>query len=167
MTKTILTAEPGKQQLFIKRTFDAPPERVFKAYTDPTLIPQWWGPGIYKTIVDKMDPKSGGVWRFVQRDAEGHEFAFHGVYHEVRRPERIVDTFEFEGMPGHVQLETATFEEQGSQTKLIVQVVYQSVEDRDGMLAAGMEQGMDEGMQRLAELLTQSPWGHGGRAGIP
>jgi len=157
MTKTILIAEPGKQELFIHRIFDAPPELVFKAYTDPTLIPQWWGPAIYKTTVDKMDPKSGGVWRFVQRDAEGREFAFHGVYHEIRQPERIVDTFEFEGMPGHVLLETATFERQGSQTGLTVQVVYQSVEDRDGMIASGMEQGMDEGMERLAELLTQSP----------
>jgi uncharacterized protein YndB with AHSA1/START domain len=79
----------------------------------------------------------------------------------------MVDTFEFEGMPGHLLLETATFERQGSQTRLTGQVVYQSVEDRDGMLASGMEQGMDEGMDRLAELLTQSPRGYGGRAGIP
>ena len=167
MTKTMLIAEPGKQELFIHSTFESPPERVFKAYTDATLIPQWWGPGIYKTIVDKMDPKPGGVWRFVQRDAQGHEFAFHGVYHEVRPPLRIVDTFEFEGTPGHVLLETATFEEQDGQTRLTVQVVYQSVEDRDGMLAAGMEQGMAESMQRLAELLTQPARGHGGREGIP
>ena len=153
MTKTTLIAEPGKQELFIHRTFDAPPERVFQAYTDAVLIPQWWGPAIYQTTVDKLDPQSGGIWRFVQRDAKGHEFAFHGVYHEVRQPERIVDTFEFEGMPGHVTLETATFERHGSQTRLTVQVVYQSVADRDGMLASGMEKGMDEGMQRLTELL--------------
>ncbi len=167
MTKTILIAEPGKQELFSTRTFDAPPERVFKAYTDPALIPQWWGPRHLTTTIDRMEAKSGGSWRFVQRDAEGHEFAFHGVYHEVKPPSRIVDTFEFEGTPGHVLLETATFEEQGAQTRLTVQVVYQSVEDRDGMIASGMEQGMDEGMDRLAELLTQSPRGHGGRAGIP
>jgi len=79
----------------------------------------------------------------------------------------MVDTFEFEGMPGHLLLETATFEEQGSQTRLTGQVVYQSVEDRDGMIASGMEQGMDESIDSLAELLTQPPRGYGGRAGIP
>ena len=155
MTKTILIAEPGKQELFIQRTFNAPRELVFKAYTDPTLIPRWWGPRIYKTTIDKMDPKPGGSWRFVQHDAEGHEFAFHGVYHEITRPELIIDTFEFEGNPGHhVLLETTTFEEQDGKTNLTVQVVYQSVEDRDGMIASGMEKGMDEGMQRLDRLLV-------------
>jgi uncharacterized protein YndB with AHSA1/START domain len=102
-----------------------------------------------------MDVKPGGLWRFVQRDAAGNEYAFHGVYHEVRSPERIVDTFEFEGMPGHVSLETCTLEEIGGKTKMIGRSVYQTVEDRDGMLKSGMEEGVSETMDRLAELLTK------------
>ena len=90
----------------------------FKAYTDPKLIPQWWGPKRFTTIVDQMDVKPGGVWRFAQHDREGHEYAFHGVYHAILSPERIVSTFEFEGAPGHVSLETAIFEEHDGKTKL-------------------------------------------------
>lgn len=157
MNKTTLIAEPGKQELFIRRTFDAPRELVFNAYTDPALIPQWWGPSMYKTTIDRMDPQSGGGWRFVQHDAEGHEFAFHGVYHEIARPELIIDTFEFEGLPGHhVLLQRATFAEADGKTNLTVQVLFQSVEDRDGMIASGMEGGMDEGMQRLDRLLAKT-----------
>ena len=83
--------------------------QVFKSSTRiRTLIPQWWGPARFTTTIDKLDVRPGGSWRFVQRDAAGNEYAFHGVYHEVVSPERIVDTFEFEGMPGHVSLETTT-----------------------------------------------------------
>jgi uncharacterized protein YndB with AHSA1/START domain len=102
-----------------------------------------------------MDARPGGQWRFVQRDTAGHEYAFHGVYHEVRSPERIVDTFEFEGTPGHVSLETCLLEETGGRTKMTGRSVYQSVEDRDTMLEAGMEEGVLETMDRLAELLAK------------
>ncbi len=157
MNKTIVVAEPGKQELTITRTFNASRELVFKACTDPTLIPQWWGPKLYTTTIDKMDTKPGGSWRFVQRDAEGHEFGFHGVYHAVRLPEQTVETFEFEGMPGHVILESTTLEDLGGgKTKLTVHSVYQSVEDRDGMLASGMEKGMAESHARLEELLAKT-----------
>ena len=100
MSKMNLIAEPGKQEIIITRLFDAPRELVFKAYTDPNLIPQWWGPKNLTTTVNKMDVREGGVWRFVQRDGEGNEYAFHGVYHAIASPERLVYTFEFEGMPG-------------------------------------------------------------------
>jgi uncharacterized protein YndB with AHSA1/START domain len=157
MNKTIVVAEPGKQELTITRIFDAPRELVFKACTDPDLIPQWWGPRYLTTTIDKMDAKPGGSWRFVQRDAEGHEFAFHGVYHTVRRPEQTVETFEFEGVPGHVTLESATLEDLGGgKTKLTVHSVFQSVEDRDGMIASGMEQGLAESHDRLEELLAKT-----------
>ena len=152
---TRIIAERGKQEVIITRTFDAPRNIVFKAYTDRNLIPQWWGPKRFTTTIDKMDVKPGGQWRFVQRDAAGNEYAFHGVYHEVRSPERIVDTFEFEGMPGHVSLETCTLEEIGGKTKMTGRSVYQTVEDRDGMLKSGMEEGVFETMDRLAELLTK------------
>jgi uncharacterized protein YndB with AHSA1/START domain len=102
-----------------------------------------------------MDAKMGGIWRFVQHDADGNEYAFHGVYHEVAAPERLVQTFEFEGMPGHVLLETMTLEELEGRTKLTVRSVFQSVEDRDGMLQTDMEEGAAETWDRLAELLTK------------
>jgi uncharacterized protein YndB with AHSA1/START domain len=153
---TRIIAEPGKQELIISRVFDAPRELVFKAYTDPKRIPHWWGPKRFTTTVKKMDVKPGGSWRFVQRDADGNAYAFHGVYHDILSPSLIVATFEFEGMPGHVQLETAVFEEHGGKTKYTARSVFQSVEDRDGMLKEGMEEGIIETMDRLAELLESA-----------
>lgn len=136
------------------RIFDAPCELVWRVCTDPDRLPEWWGPRSLATTVDKMDVRPGGVWRFVQRDAAGNEYAFHGVYHEVTPPERLVYTFEFEGMPGHVLLETVTFEDQDGKTMLTDKSVFQTVEDRDGMLNTGMEEGAAETMDRLAELLA-------------
>jgi uncharacterized protein YndB with AHSA1/START domain len=155
MTNTNFIVVPGKQEVVITRTFDAPREVVFEACTDPKMIPQWWGPRVLTTAIERLDPTPGGLWRFIQRDPDGNEYAFHGVYHEVARPERLVFTFEFEGMPGHVMLETVTFEEQGGGTLLTDQSIYQSVGDRDGMVASGMETGSTESMERLAELLEK------------
>ena len=92
MTKANLIAEPGKHEMIIARVFNAPRELVFTTMTDPTLIPQWWGQRNTTTIVDKMDVQAGGLWRYVQRDQQGNEFAFHGVYHSITVPERVVDT---------------------------------------------------------------------------
>lgn len=97
--------------------------------------------------------REGGRWRFVEREPDGNEYGFHGVYHAIFSPERIVQTFEFEGVPGHVLLETATFEEHDGKTMLTAQSVFQSVEDRDGMVQSGMEEGAVDTMDRLAELL--------------
>lgn len=153
MTKTEFTIQPGKQELWITRWFDAPRELVFKAYTDPEAIPQWWGPAHLSTSVEALEPRAGGQWRFVQRDPEGNFHAFHGVFHEVTAPQRIVQTFEYAGAPGHVQLETLMLEESGGRTKMTAHSVFESVEARDGMVAAGMEGGFNEGMERLTRLL--------------
>jgi len=155
MSKLNLIAVPGVQETIITHTFDAPPALVFKAMTDPTLIPQWWGPRNLTTTIDKLELRKGGIWRFVQRDAEGNTYAFNGVYHTIEAPERLVYTFEFEGMPGHVLLETAVFEEVDGKTKLTEQAVFQSVQDRDGMIQSGMESGAAEGHERLTELLQK------------
>ena len=155
---TTITAEPGKQEIVITREFDAPRELVFKAFTDPNLIPQWWGPRYLSTEVDKIDVKPGGQWRFINRDAEGKEYGFHGVYHEILAPERIIDTFEFEGLPetGHVTLETMRLEAlPGGRTRLISQSVFQSVADRDGMLQSGAAEGVNDTYDRLEELLKK------------
>jgi len=162
MPEIELKAEPGKQEIVITRVFDAPRDLVFKAYTDPDLVSQWWGPRMYTIEVEKMDVRPGGIWRTVNRDADGKEYRLHGVYHDVSPPDRIVQTFEWEGLPGHVSFETATFEDVGGKTKVTAQSVFQSVEDRDGMLQSmkeseekGPAEVMDDIYNRLAELLER------------
>ena len=110
MSKPEIVVEPGSLEIVITMTFDAPRELVFKAYTDPALITQWWGPRYLTTEIDTLEAREGGRWRFVQSDSDGNAHAFHGVFHEVSAPDRIVQTFEYEGWPGHAQLETAVFE---------------------------------------------------------
>ena len=150
---TTLTT-PSDREIVTERVFDAPRERVFAAFSDPELIPQWWGPRAAPTIVDQMDARPGGAWRFVCRNADGSEDGFRGTYREVTPPERIVETFEWEGMPGHVIVETATFEELGGCTKVTTVSLFHTPEERDGMLAAGMERGLTESYERLDELLA-------------
>jgi uncharacterized protein YndB with AHSA1/START domain/predicted enzyme related to lactoylglutathione lyase len=156
--KTEITAEPGKQEIIIKRVFDAPREMVFKAFTDPKLYVQWLGPRGLSMTLETFEPRSGGSWRYIQQDEEGNESAFHGVNHEVSYPERIIGTFEWEGLPekGHVILQTTLFEElPGKRTNLIEQSVFQNVMDRDGMLMSGMEEGVNDSYDRLDELLEK------------
>jgi uncharacterized protein YndB with AHSA1/START domain len=153
--KTLLIAEPGRQEASLVRIFNAPPAKVFWAMTDPKLMVRWWAPRRYTIIVDWLDVRPGGSWRILNRDADGNEFAFHGVYHEVS-PERTVNTFEFEGMPGHVLLGIVTLEDLGGKTKMTSKSIFESVEDRDGMLRSGMAEGGPETMDRLAELVERS-----------
>jgi uncharacterized protein YndB with AHSA1/START domain len=155
--KLKLIAEPGSHAIVMTRDFNAPRELVFRTFTDPSLIPQWWGQRTSTTMVDKMEVKKGGLWRYIQREADGSEYAFNGVYHEIVKPERIVYTFEFELMAGHVLLETLTFEERGGKTTVTDLLVFQSIEDRDGMIQSGMEQGSDESWDRFEELLITMP----------
>jgi uncharacterized protein YndB with AHSA1/START domain len=144
---------PSDREIVMTRVFDAPRELVFKAYTDPQAIEQWWGPRAYTTIVDKLDVRPGGKWRFINRNSEGVEFAFNGEYREVVPPERLVCTFEFEGMPGHVMIATAIFDDLDGKTMLTSTSLFSSVEDRDGMLESGMESGARDSWDRLAEYL--------------
>ena len=154
MAETEVIAEPGRQDIVTRRLFDAPRAVVFKAFTDPDLIARWWGPRQYETVVDRLEPHAGGTWRYVNSDAGG-EYAFHGVFHDVSAPERIVQTFEFEGAPGHVALETATFEETpDGKTRFVGVALHESVEGRDAVLRSGMEAGMRETYERLDEVLA-------------
>lgn len=151
--KLIVTL-PSDREILMTRIFDAPRELVFKAMTDPKAIPRWWGKSIYSTKVDKMDVRPGGAWHFVSQGPGGQEFGFGGVYREITPPERIVYTFEFEGMPGHVSVETITFEPlAGGKTKLSDHILFDSKGDRDGMLQSGMEEGATESMDRLSDFL--------------
>lgn len=155
MGKTSLIVEPGKQEIWITREFDAPRGLVFRAYTDPDLLSKWWGPRYLANTVERLEMRPGGSWRIVQRDPQGNEHGFHGVCHSAVAPERIIQTFEYEGEPGHVVLETTTFDEHDGKTTVTSQSVFQSVQDRDGMVAAGMESGMNEGFERLDELAQE------------
>jgi len=154
---TSIKAEPGKQEIFITREFDAPRELVFKAFTDAKLVAQWLGPRDLTMKIEKFEPKTGGSYRYIHSMGE-LSFGFHGVVHEVTFPERIIQTFEFEGLPekGHVTLETARFEAlPGGRTRFTNQSVFQSVADRDGMLQAGMERGVNDSYERLDELIEK------------
>ena len=155
--KTTIAAEPGKQDLFITREFDAPRELVFKAHTDPKLYAQWLGPRGYEMVLETFEPKSGGRYRYIHKDKDGNEFGFHGVFHEMSE-ELMIQTFEFEGLPerGHVTLDIMRLESlPGNRTKVTIQSVFQSVSDRDGMVQAGMEVGVREGYERLDEILSE------------
>jgi len=152
-TATITT--PTEREIHIERVFDAPRDRVFAVYTDPELIPEWWGPRGTTTVVDQMDVEPGGSWRFVIRNQDGSETGFRGTYREIDSPQRIVQTFEWEGMPGHVSVETATFEDLGDQTRVKTTSIFHTTEERDGMLASGMEGGLTETYARLDEVLAR------------
>jgi uncharacterized protein YndB with AHSA1/START domain len=156
MNETKVTAQPGTHEILITREFSAPRDLVFKVYTDPDLMLQWLGPRRMQMEIDKMEVKPGGFWRYIQRDTDGTEYAFRGVHHDVTAPERLIGTFEFEGMPGHVSLETATFEDHGDKTLVTVKSVFQSVEDRDGMISSGMEWGLRESYERFDEVLAEA-----------
>jgi uncharacterized protein YndB with AHSA1/START domain len=156
--KTTITAEPGKQELFITREFDAPRELVFKAHVDPKLYVQWLGPRGYEMVLETFEPVSGGKYRYVHKDKDGNEYGFNGTFHEISL-ERMIQTFEFEGLPerGHVSLDCMTLEElPGDRTRITVQSIFRSVSDRDGMVQSGMETGVSEGYERLDELLAQA-----------
>ncbi|HKQ48233.1 MAG TPA: SRPBCC family protein [Phycisphaerae bacterium] len=145
---------PNDLEIEMTRDFSAPRHLLFRAYTDPTLIPKWWGLRNHTTTVDKMDVRPGGGWRYVCRDQDGNVFAFRGEYREVVPPSKLVYTFEFEPMAGHVMTETILFEEKGRTTRVTTRSAFTSKEDRDGMIASGMEQGATESCERLDELLA-------------
>ena len=156
--QTKIIAEAGKQELFIIREFEASRELVFEAFTDQDILVQWVGPREMKLRYEKFEPKEGGSYRYIQTLPGGMEFAFHGVCHEFTAPERIIQTFEFEGLPekGHVVLETTKFETlPNSRTKLTVQSVFQSVTDRDAMVKSGMERGVVDSYDRLDDVIKK------------
>ncbi|MEU1901734.1 SRPBCC family protein [Nocardiopsis dassonvillei] len=154
MSDLTVIAEPGQHDIVVTRSFDAPRDVVFRAMTDAEHLARWWGLKENETVIDHADLRRGGSWRFVERAPDGQEYAFHGVVHDVVAPERLVQTFEFEGMPGHVCLETTTLEERDGRTLYTSTTVFQSVEDRDGMVESGMEYGLKQSMDALDELLA-------------
>jgi uncharacterized protein YndB with AHSA1/START domain len=151
-----VAAEPNQHTIVATTTFNAPRDLLFKIMTDPELIPQWWGPRALTTTVDRMEPRSGGSWRYIVNNPKGDDWIFHGVYHVIEAPERIIFTYEYEAEPWHVSMESYRFEDQDGTTKMTVTSLFQSVEDRDNMLQSDWEDGEIESLERLEELLAKS-----------
>ena len=149
-----VTAEPGVPFIEFTREFDAPVDAVFRAHKDPELIKQWLGPNGYEVKIERYDFRTGGGYRYIHRDGD-NEYAFNGVFHVVRENEFAIQTFEFEGFPDVVSIESLRFEDLGDgRTRLVGHSVYPTQEARDGMVASGMERGMSEGYGRLDALLA-------------
>ncbi len=139
----------------ITREINAPRDLIHRAYTDPELLPQWLGPRGYSMDVEKWEVRDGGAWRYVQTDPDGNTWGFHGVFHGPQTPDQMIQTFEFEGVPGHVSFSELRLEENGGKTTARTHVVFMSLEDRDGMVSSGMETGVVEGYERLDELIAK------------
>jgi uncharacterized protein YndB with AHSA1/START domain len=154
-SNALTVTTPSDREIVMTRVFDAPRELVFEAHSSCEHLSHWWGPRGYEIISCEVDFRPGGAWRIVHRAPDGGEYAFRGEYREIVRPERIVWTFEFEGMPGNVSVETMTLEEHDGQTTFTATSVYDSREARDGMLESGMEAGAAETMERLDEYLER------------
>lgn len=143
---------PSDREIVMTRVFDAPRGLVFEAHSSCEHMSNWWGPRKYEFASCEMDFRPGGTWRIVHR-AEGEEQGFRGEFREIVRPESITWTFEWEGMPGHISVETIMFEEHDGKTTVTGTSVFDLVDDRDGMLQSGMEEGAAETYDRLDEYL--------------
>ncbi len=150
-----ISAPEGTPFIDATRRLDAPLAKVWRAFTEPELLAKWLGPRRYRVEDLELDARTGGSYRYVHVGDDGQSFAFRGVIHAVVEHESITQTFEFEGLPGHVSLERASFTDLGDdRTELRMHSVFQTIEDRDGIIASGMEGGMVESYERLEELLT-------------
>jgi uncharacterized protein YndB with AHSA1/START domain len=156
LNRTNVTATPNSQNIVMTRLINAPRDRVFHAHVDPEIFQKWMGPGEDEMRVEELNVAPGGTYRYVHTDADGNAYGFRGVFHDVKENEYIVQTFEFEGMPGHICLEKVSFSDAEGGTLLTTESVYQSVEDRDGMLQSGMEEGASSGYDKLERLLAGS-----------
>lgn len=152
VTKAAITT-PADREIRIERIFNASRDRVWKAFTDPSLVAQWWGRG-NKLDIERMEVTRGGHWRFVEHSNDGTH-GFEGRFSEVIPPERIVRTFEWDGMPGHVALETLTLEDLGDgRTRIVSTSLFHTTDDRDGMIQSGMEGGLNESYAALDRVLA-------------
>ncbi len=150
---TLTVTTPTDREIVMTRVFDAPRDLVFEAHTSCEHLRRWWGPRKYEIASCDVDFRPGGAWRIVHRGADGQEFGFSGEFREISRPERIVWTFEFDGAPGHISVQTLVLEEHEGKTTLTATSVYDTVEERDMDLGSGMTEGAAETMDRLEEYL--------------
>ena len=152
--ETQITVDTAVPLVRITREFDAPPEKVFRAHTDPKLVSRWLGPRRHEMLIDHYDCRTGGSYRYVHA-SDGNEYGFHGSFHEVRPSQLIVQTFTYEGIPEGVALQRVVFEDlDGGRTRLTTTSLVDSFAERDAFVASGMEGGVREGYERLDELLA-------------
>ncbi|WP_020391895.1 SRPBCC family protein [Kribbella catacumbae] len=151
---TIITAPAGTPFVSVTRDFDATPAQLFRVQTDPELVAQWLGPRDMEITIDEYDVRPGGRYRYIHKGEDGTEYAFRGVFHTVEPDTLVIQTFEWEGAPGQVCLENATYEKTEAGVRLHQHSVFPSVEARDAMVESGMEYGINDAMDRLAELLA-------------
>lgn len=145
---------PTEREIHVERLFDAPRDRVWQAHMDSALIAQWWGRG-NKLVIERHEPERGGHWRYVEH-ADGEVHGFEGRYREVTPQERIVRTFEWDGMPGYVVVESTEFEDApGGRTRVVSSSLFHTTEERDGMLQAGAAEGMNESFAALDRVLAR------------
>jgi uncharacterized protein YndB with AHSA1/START domain len=153
--ETEIISDPKVPLVRIIREFDASPDKVFRAHTDPDLLVHWLGPRGLEMRIDHYDCRTGGSYRYLHI-SDGNEYGFHGCFHEVRPSELIVQTFTFEGFPDSVALEKLILEEIGrGRTRLTATSLVDSFEGRDAFVASGMEDGVRQGYERLDELLAR------------
>jgi len=152
--KTEIDVPIGIPQVVVTRTFEASAELVVRAHLDPELLVQWLGPRDLTLTVDRFEVRDGGRWRYVHRDTHGNAHGFHGVFHGEPSTAGIVQTFEYEGVPGRVKLDTTTFEEYDGKTVVRTISSFVCLEDRDGMVASDMERGVVDSGDRLDALLA-------------
>ncbi len=153
-SETFTLTMSGDREVVMTRALDAPRALVFEAHSSCEHVSRWWGRRGDTMASCEMDFRAGGRWRYALRGADGAEFGFRGEYREVTPVERITWTFEFEGFPGHASVETISFDERDGKTFATARSVFDSAEDRDGMVASGMEGGARETWDRLDELLA-------------
>ncbi len=154
MGKTRIVAPPGEPYIDMEREFDAPAELVHRAYVEPELVRQWLGPRKYEMVIERWDARDGGSYRYFHRDGQS-SYGFRGVFHRMAA-DNMVQTFEFDGAPGHVSLDTQQLTDIGDgRSRLTARTVFQSVADRDAMAESGMEEGVEDGYLRLDELLQR------------
>ncbi|MGY3318274.1 SRPBCC family protein [Arthrobacter sp. TE12232] len=150
-----LKVPAGLPFIDFERDFDFPVSEVFRAHQDPELVAQWLGPRRMRMSIDHYDFRTGGSYRYTHTAPDGSAYVFSGVFHTVRENDFAIQTFEFDGYPDVVSLDSMTFVDLGGgRSRLIGHAVYPSVEARDGMAQSGMEGGMSEGYDRLEEVLT-------------
>jgi|SRR5690349_14476759 len=155
MGTTRIVAPADMPFIDLEREFEAPVELLYRAHTDPELLRQWLGPAQYEMTVEEYDVRDGGRWRYTHRDRSGIAYGFHGVFHGQPSTAGMLQTFEFDGAPGHVSLDALTFEPNGDRTTVRIHSVHQSVEARDAMIRSGMERGVNEGYERLDDLIAR------------
>lgn len=152
--RKMTVTKPSPREIRTERIVDAARERVWRAFTDPQLIAQWWGRG-NKLVIERFELERGGHWRFVEHGPEGTS-GFEGRFREVTPPTRIVQSFEWDGMPAHVIIEILELEDLGDGRTRIVNVSqFHTPEERDGFLQSGFEGGMNESYAALDRLLAK------------